>query len=636
VEKDNAVVVIDRNGRPIRAAKPDRKKSLHANPKKQIDAITDYLRAIAEEKNIKVRPLWLEPIDPNILLDDIKAKYNITRPEESFILNPCIGEYDDPDNQKQGVLTLPLSSEGNTIIYGSAGSGKTTFINTLLTSLMQDHTPEDINIYLCDFSTETLRAFAQAPHVGDVVFGHENEKMTNLFKKLHEEISKRKKNFVNFGGDYTTYMRATNNLQTAMHSAQATQSTQDNQAIQAAPEHLPNIIVVIHNYAAFAELYEDNIQALTNLTREGSKYGIYFILTTIGVNSVRFSLLQNFKQLFVLQLNDPNDYYAIVGRTEGLLPSKYRGRGLVKLDNLYEFQISHITHDPIPFSHIQAQSQASSKQWQGGTASGIPVLPEKINIDCLTDHIRLRKHEYDQNLTDLSKQTLPIGVESDSLKVHQYPFGHSYINLVLSESNESHPFLYDMAHLIAYHCKINTILLDAPGSFVHKDTTPFTYAKTAEECNSAVTALNTLLRNRHNAYVTSIKQGQIPEPCAPAIVIITSYTKLRDILSQEARSELAAFLEKGSPNYNVVVILSEQSNSLNTMALTQWYKQHYTGRARNGIWVGKGIRDQFTLEVTNPTPSMREALSPGFAFSINQGCAIKVKLINSETGDDNP
>ena len=75
-EKDNSVVVIDTNGHPIKQVKADKKRSLYENAKKQLDVITEYLRAIAEEEGIKVRPLWLEPIPPVILLDKIKEKYS--------------------------------------------------------------------------------------------------------------------------------------------------------------------------------------------------------------------------------------------------------------------------------------------------------------------------------------------------------------------------------------------------------------------------------------------------------------------------------------------------------------------------------------------------------------------------------
>ena len=144
-EKDNSVVVIDTNGHAIKQVKMDKQRSLYKNAKKQLDVITNYLRGIAEDEGIKIKPLWLDSIPALILIEQVKEKYKTTT--EKFILNPVIGEYDDPAHQRQCVLRLPLSKEGNTVVYGVAGSGKTTFLNGMIYSLINEHTPDEVNIY---------------------------------------------------------------------------------------------------------------------------------------------------------------------------------------------------------------------------------------------------------------------------------------------------------------------------------------------------------------------------------------------------------------------------------------------------------------------------------------------------------
>lgn len=120
-EKDNSISIIDNNGQVIKSAKIDRRKMQNKKPPKQLDVITNYLRKIAQEENIKVRPLWLVPIKPMILIDELITKYNVSY-EDSMELNPVIGEYDDPENQRQDILRLPLTKDGNVVVYGVAGS----------------------------------------------------------------------------------------------------------------------------------------------------------------------------------------------------------------------------------------------------------------------------------------------------------------------------------------------------------------------------------------------------------------------------------------------------------------------------------------------------------------------------------
>ena len=45
--------------------------------------------------------------------------------------------------------------------------------------------------------------------------------------------------------------------------------------------------------------------------------------------------------MITLQLNDPSEYCMIVGKTNGITPSGFKGRGLICLDNVYEFQTAY-------------------------------------------------------------------------------------------------------------------------------------------------------------------------------------------------------------------------------------------------------------------------------------------------------
>ena len=95
---------------------------------------------------------------------------------------------------------------------------------------------------------------------------------------------------------------------------------------------------MINGFDSFSELYPDYVELLTKYTRECPRFGIYFLITANGTNSVRYKLTQNFKLNLALELNDRSDYYSIVGKTT-IVPSKAVGRGLVKINDLvYEFQ----------------------------------------------------------------------------------------------------------------------------------------------------------------------------------------------------------------------------------------------------------------------------------------------------------
>ena len=76
--------------------------------------------------------------------------------KEECVINPVIGEYDAPNLQKQGLLTMPISADGNWIIYGMADSGKEDMINALVYSCSSfEFSKIDITKkYLCEIENK--------------------------------------------------------------------------------------------------------------------------------------------------------------------------------------------------------------------------------------------------------------------------------------------------------------------------------------------------------------------------------------------------------------------------------------------------------------------------------------------------
>lgn len=591
-DKDDSVAVIDTNGHIIKQAKIDKRKTASGKENKQLDAITSYLRRIAEEEGIKVRPLWLEPISPDIILDEVREKYAAT--SRRYVLNPVIGEFDDPANQRQCVLRLPISEEGNTVVYGVAGSGKTSFLNAVIYSLIKEHTPEEVNMYILDFASETLKSFSKAPHVGDVVLSYESEKISNLFKMLMEEVGYRKKLFSDYGGDYASF-------------------------IGSSGKTLPSIVVMINNFAAFTEIYEEQEEIVSYLSREGTKYGVYFILTALGTGAVRFRLLQNFKQLFVMQLNDESDYSTVVGKTEGLYPSKYKGRGLVRKENVYEFQIANIIADN-PYRYIQQYCIRAGENWSGNGARKIPILPDKVNDEFLKDYIKSG-----------NSLNVPIGVENSTLNVHYYPFDEFYINMITSVADECNLFAADMISLLK-HTNLNGIVLD-PTEAIVSDNDRFAIYSSESDIEKQVDKLYSVTVERHNAYKEAASSGNTPEQSEQLVIVLNSLAQIKSLLSKDGNEKLSLVLERGALKYNMLVIISDQVKNIPTYSFEKWYKTNVS--VNSGIWVGNGISEQYQMKANKVTSEMREEITSEFGYALNKGKCVKVKLLTNTIKEEN-
>lgn len=101
---------------------------------------------------------------------------------------------------------------------------------------------------------------------------------------------------------------------------------------------LASLVLVIDNYFALSETYEELDEQMVVLAREGTKYGIYMVVTATNASLVRYKFAINFKNAISLQMTEKSEYEMIVGRTEGLEPSRAAGRGLVRGKPPLEFQ----------------------------------------------------------------------------------------------------------------------------------------------------------------------------------------------------------------------------------------------------------------------------------------------------------
>ncbi|MCL1878771.1 MAG: FtsK/SpoIIIE domain-containing protein, partial [Defluviitaleaceae bacterium] len=572
-DRDDAVSVINTNGRTI-AENNTNRFAMITDPPKQLDVITKYVAKICDEEKIDHWKMWLDPIPPHIYVDELSEKYAETK-EQQFVLNPIVGEYDDPAHQSQGVLRVPITRDGNTIIYGSAGNGKEMFIEAMCYSLLNEHSPQEVNLYILDFGAETLTAFSKAPHVGDVVLSRDTEKIGNLFKMLGEKLEMRRNLLAEYGGDLLQYNK---------NETQAESS----------------IVIVINNFAIFSEMYGDLAGDIGYLTSEGTKYGIYFVLTCTGINNVRYSLLQNFKNLYCLRLNNIDDYTSVIGRTGGLIPESFKGRGLLRQgkDSVFEFQVAAVTREETSFKFINTFSQKLSDEYKGIKAQGIPVLPEVVTEQFLISAIEKN-----------NMRRVPIGVEKETLNIAFQDF--SGICLVLSVNQEWKNFIDPLGSMIdgQYDIKVAIMAQGDPAESV---------LSTVEDCIQLICEIETPAQK-------------------PTVVIIHSLSALTAMFEQYKPNDegdddgrtfvnkLKSTMENAGTKSNIYFVVGESSGHLTSLTLDSWYKKFVNDS--NCIWVGNGISNQYRLKLNKIPSDYRSELSENYGFVVKNSIATLVKFL---------
>ena len=579
---DKNIYFIDNTGFVNKTIKNTISKKYVKSEGEELSNIVKYLINIGKDANLKIRPLWLDKIPNQILLSNVSKKYGYTK--KNYYINPLIGEYDDPANQKQGMLTLPISELGNVIVYGSGDSGKDEFASSFVYSCITTYSTYELNLYIMDFGAETLQNFREAPQVGDVMINGEDEKINNIAKMLNSEMSKRKKLFMPYNGNYQDYIKLSGKT-------------------------LPNIVVVINSIEILTEVYQEYTEKIVSPVREGSKYGIYFVILTTNTSTVKFKVSQSCKLTLCLQMNNANDYRDILGKTNGLVPSAAKGRGLVKVGEICEFQTASITSEESSFGAIKNVVERL-KQANLPKAKPVPIMPEIIKLDLFSSKY-------------IGLDTVPIGIIRDTLNAQLYDFAKNTFNIISSNEIETmRPFTMNLLEMLSRKASFNKITIDASSYF---DEFNFKTDYINNDFNAAVDKLKeandkiqTVL-NENNMNPRSVKE--MPNTACVVIGIEKFFNKLDEDHKTIFKDILATNKEIAKINF----IFIDVPSAFKKFEYDDWFKG--AANTNDGIWIGGGVTQQFLIKLTLQLTSF-SSISNEYGVYVKNGMPTIIKTIN--------
>lgn len=582
---DTSLEFIDNIGYPVKKVETREKKEVSTTAQgEELLNIVRYLSGIAIEQNIHCRPLWLEKISEDIRIENLAQKYQYTK--EAFVVNPIIGEYDIPSNQEQRILTLPLSKEGNATVFGASGSGKENFVTTMIYSSMLYYKPEELNYYIIDFGSGALKMFKDCPLVGDILTVDDEEKINNLYKMLTVTINERKELFSEYNGDYVTYCKNSGKT-------------------------VPNIVVIINNYESYQETYGDLDDTLIVLSRDCIRYGVYFVINVNTPNGMRFKLRQNFAQTFVLQQNSEDDYVTILGSVHKTYPARLFGRGIIKTDDVYEFQTAMVTEkDHITQFIKDACSKYNSKCEI--KANPIPTLPNVVS--------------YKDIASSFGKvDGLIIGIDKMELDVVTFDFNKNFATIVSSlDIESSQNFINPLINQTIALNRSSLVVINAEDYYID-DKYKGKYNYVDQDFNDIFDSLSNFAKEQHSLYVQSNYDKKIFEGKRPITCFIIGIDSFKNKLSDENKLRFGDLFTNLKDLGIAQFIIVDSIDRIKNNEFDTWYKSCINNTM--GIWIGNGINDQFSLKISQKIEEMREEVPDGFCFVISRGKPIYVKYV---------
>lgn len=289
-------------------------------------------------------------------------------------MRPLIGIVDNPYQASQRPLKVDFTN-GHAVIFGSSGRGKTTFLRTIITSLVLTHSPDELHIYILDFGGRAMTILRDLPHVGAVVTSEEEERVLRALRKVNDIIDYRQVLF-----------------------SEAKVNSLDSYNLSHPQKPLPAVLVVIDNFAEFKEYYEGLMSPLISLVREARAYGVHFLISADLPNALTGKLYNLITERFTLKLSDPSEYGDIVGRGVPADLSAVPGRGYVRVGNMpLEFQTAlSFTPEEGDLGGMgkinkmcMRMAELWGNQWKGEKPSTVETLPLRYSLENLIQQAAL-------------------------------------------------------------------------------------------------------------------------------------------------------------------------------------------------------------------------------------------------------
>ena len=383
-QEDNSVNFIDSAGRVILNAKP--KKAQKKAESKQIVAIVQYLSDLAVRENIKIRSLWMEPLAAKIEFLDLP------KPEAENI-TASIGVVDDPEFQTQYPFTLDMQSFHHMLICGPSGSGKSTMLRTMLYSLVDQYSPEDVNYYILDLSAGALTGFSNMPHCGGYVNEEGESDFERMLKLIKDIVAERKKLFADAEVfSYDAYRKI---------------------------KKLPLIMVIIdgwQNITSFRKGQEFQLTLHENM-REAANYGVRFILTINHNNEVSAKARQELDYRIALSPKDKFEYNDLLNVRGSVLPPQMPGRGVCVIEGRpLEFHVAvpNCQKDDQKQNELLKKKLADLTERYSGCKEAVR-LPMLDNIE-----------EYTDFAAGFKKDRIPLGYAMANMQKTAMPLQQLY------------------------------------------------------------------------------------------------------------------------------------------------------------------------------------------------------------------
>ena len=545
----------------------------------ELDAIVHHIQLLCEEQEIPPVPQpWLPPLKERIALDELEEVQPTVAWTQEKPLSVLLGMADIPQAQKQEAVSINLSKDGHILLYGSPGTGKTTFLQTAGMDLARKFSPKALTMYLMDFGTNGLAPLSKLPQVAGTMLLDQTEKISKFVRIMERELNRRKKLLADYGVGTLDLYR------------------------QASGQEEPAIVILLDSYEAFKEeAYEAELfKLLVRISREGLSIGVHLLVTAGRQTNLRAQLYSNFKHQLSLPQNEAGEVRAIVGSTPlAMTMEDIKGRALMKREEVDVIQLAlpvYGANDTQVLNNLRQEVASLQEAWTGQRPSAIPMVPEELTEKDFYSRASVQT-AYEHGL-------VPLGLDLETVEPVTWNLAKGNL-LYLTDKEEQ------MTALVRHIAKgKQKVIVLAPKYHSLPEMEGVTIISNSEDYLSAIASIEKRINER-------LEQNEREHV---ATVVVYNLIELVSELNSEALDTLAYVLDKGiRAGYGSIVM----SSPLITKHIDVISK---TARSYKQAILALRLSDQSVLTVIN-RPVRESQLEEQEHYYVADGLASKMKVL---------
>ena len=145
---------------------------------------------------------------------------------------------------------------------------------------------------------------------------------------------------------------------------------------------------------------------------------------------------------------------------------------------------------------------------------------------------------------------------------------------------------------------------------------------------------NENVKKQHEVYTKNNYNKDILKNVKPAVCIIIGINSLLMKLTGDAKTNYNTLIENANIVQTIKFIFIDTIDVFKKIEYDNWYK----GVAKNseGIWLGNGIANQYTLKISRITKELQDDIPNGFGYVVKRGMPTLTKFLTegSYEGDN--